>query len=84
MPLPAFDVHAEFDVPDLVRQLERDFAERFAAWRNRIPGKLHPAVAVADFHEPEVRYHGAGGVDLSPAAKLSTGGFQGGGLRLRF
>jgi hypothetical protein len=32
-----------------------------------------------------VRYHGAGSVDLSPAERQSTGGFQGGGgLRLRF
>jgi hypothetical protein len=32
-----------------------------------------------------IRYQGAGGVDLAPAEKQSTGGFQaGGGLRLRF
>lgn len=32
-----------------------------------------------------IRYQGAGGVDLAPAEKQSTGGFQvGGGLRVRF
>lgn len=40
-----------------------------------------PRIGVGAF----VRYHGAGSVDLSPADKQSTGGFQGGGgLRLRF
>jgi hypothetical protein len=40
-----------------------------------------PRIGVGAF----VRYHGAGGVDLSPAEKQSTGGFQGGGgVRFRF
>lgn len=42
---------------------------------------ITPRIGVGAF----VRYHGAGGVDLSPAEKQSTGGFQGGGgVRLRF
>ncbi len=40
-----------------------------------------PRIGVGGF----VRYHGAGGVDLAPAEKQSTGGFQGGGgARFRF